>query len=165
MKTIDYLNLIQKTYHKDGKPASDYRAAELLEVAKQTISRYRKHSTTFDDVTALKAAELLSIDPALIFADMQAERAKNEDARRVWETIGATIRASAAAPVILSALIALSLSNSSTFSTTYKAENLAQIRLFLILCKIGLFPLILSLLTSTTKNKNEYNHSALINKD
>ncbi|MEE9350986.1 MAG: hypothetical protein V3U78_01900 [Thiotrichaceae bacterium] len=79
MKTIDYLNMINKNYN-----ASDYKVAQLLLINKTSVHRYRNKGGTFDDNTAIKVAELLDIDYAIILTDMQIERAKNDTTRSAW---------------------------------------------------------------------------------
>ena len=123
----------------NGKPASDYRTADILEVSKPTISKYRRHGSTFDDNTALKVAALLDIDPAVIFADMQTERAKSEDARNVWQNIAESLRNQATTAAILSAVFYIAFSLSPIESGAYIEKSAQTTRVNLILCQIVCF--------------------------
>ena len=95
MKTIDYIETIKKT-----NDATYYKVAQLLEINHSTISRYRKKERYFDDETCLKVAELLEIDPAIVLADIHAERAKIRKTKDVWEKIATALRATAATAII-----------------------------------------------------------------
>lgn len=85
MKTVEYMDEIMR---RKGIP-SDYALAKALGVTKQTVSRYRSGIGLFDDHVALRAAELLGIDPGIVLLDIYAERAKNSEVRTVWERISA----------------------------------------------------------------------------
>ena len=66
---------------------SDYAIAKKLGVVKQSVSNYRNHKTTFDDMTALRVASLLEIEPSVVVASCHAERAKTPEEKTVWTTI------------------------------------------------------------------------------
>ena len=63
---------------------SDYAVAKLLGVSRQSVSQYQLGKASFDDLTAVRAAELLGLNPLEVISAANAERAKSEDARRVW---------------------------------------------------------------------------------
>ncbi|CAD9228386.1 Helix-turn-helix protein [Burkholderia cenocepacia] len=81
--TIEWLDALKA--HLDLP--SDYAAAKLLGVTRSAVSHYRTGRTTFDDSTAIRVAELLGVDPAEVFASMQYERAKSDEARAVWASL------------------------------------------------------------------------------
>lgn len=60
---------------------SDYRAAKELGIKPNTISMYRTRCGTLDEVTALRLAGVLHLDPAAILLDQAAERTKSEEVR------------------------------------------------------------------------------------
>ena len=95
MKTTKQLlaELARRYPRSDGRPASDYGLAKLLNVSTPTLSRYQKHGRTFDDDVALRVAELLNLEPLKVLAAMQAERAKNAEVRKVWAAAAATLAA------------------------------------------------------------------------
>lgn len=66
---------------------SDYQLAKALGVTQQTISRYRVGKDSFSDSTALKVAELLDMDPAIVAATAHAERAKSDPERAMWSDL------------------------------------------------------------------------------
>ncbi|MBD1410261.1 DUF3693 domain-containing protein [Burkholderia contaminans] len=66
---------------------SDYAVAKALGVTRGAVSHYRTGRSAFDDVTAVRAAELLGMDPAVMLASVQYERAKNEDVREAWASL------------------------------------------------------------------------------
>lgn len=60
---------------------SDYRAAKELGIKPNTISMYRTRCGTLDELTALKLAGFLHLDPAAILLDQAAERTKSDEVR------------------------------------------------------------------------------------
>jgi len=97
MKTVDYLDAIRRKYN-----CSDYRAAQLLEVTKQTVSHYRKGGS-FSEGAAIKAAQLLELDPAEVLIATQAERIKHREARQILEKLAKGLHRGAAAGLVLAA--------------------------------------------------------------
>ncbi|WP_454710700.1 helix-turn-helix domain-containing protein [Cupriavidus nantongensis] len=63
---------------------SDYAIAKALCVTRAAISSYRTGRSYFDDLTAVRVAEVLGINPMEVIAAANRERAKSEDARKVW---------------------------------------------------------------------------------
>ncbi len=117
MKTVDYLDKIKKA-HPDtgGNPASDYRTAKLLKVAKATVSKYRIQGTCFNDDVAARAAELLGIPAYVVIIDMHYERAKKKNNIHVinaWKDISKKITTTAAALVIATGAASPALEGSS----------------------------------------------------
>lgn len=67
---------------------SDYRAARELGVTRGAMSQIRTgDSATLGEETALKVAEALQLDPALVLADQAMERARSESARTAWAAV------------------------------------------------------------------------------
>lgn len=64
---------------------SDYAAAKVLGVTRQTVSGYRTGRATFDDEVAFLVAEILDVNPLEVMVSSRAERAKNDDQRHAWE--------------------------------------------------------------------------------
>ena len=91
---------------------SDYAAAKALGLSRFTVSGYRQRpDATLDENIALKVAQVLEINPALVLADQAMERAKNEDARSAWSAILERLggMAGGASTAILSVLWAIVL--------------------------------------------------------
>lgn len=80
MDTRDYLARCKRVHHIE----SDYALAKLLGVSRQAVSNWQRGQFTLGNRDCYKVAELLGMDPALIIADMEAERAeragKDDDA-------------------------------------------------------------------------------------
>jgi transcriptional regulator with XRE-family HTH domain len=102
MKTSQYLDLLKAHYDL----TSDYQIAKKAGLSTQSVSRYRLNKTSFDDLTAIRIAELLEIEPAKIMADMHALRAKDAETRAVWERLSKTLT-SAAAAIFLGVFVSL----------------------------------------------------------
>ena len=81
--TVEFLDAISA---QEGD-CSDYRLAKLLGLKQQQVSNYRNKGGTFSDGTAIRAAELLKIDPAYILLCMHQERAKEPEEKAVWASM------------------------------------------------------------------------------
>lgn len=100
MKTVQLLDAVRAKH----KLPSDYAAAGLLGLTRAQISRYRNGKDFFGDEVALRVAALLEADPAVIVADMHAERARDEQGRALWLGISERLRAAGVAAVVLLSL-------------------------------------------------------------
>lgn len=81
--TIEILDALKQ--HQGG--VSDYAIAKTLGVTRGAVSIWRNGKGYFDDSTAIRVAELLKIDPAIIIASVHAERSKSEKEKAVWREI------------------------------------------------------------------------------
>jgi plasmid maintenance system antidote protein VapI len=63
---------------------SDYKLAQVLDVAQQTITSYRHGRTQMNDEVAFRAAHMLGKPPAPLMAQIAGERAKNANVAKVW---------------------------------------------------------------------------------
>ena len=78
--TQRYVQEIESRYRtKNGKEIAD-----LLGVAEMSVSRYRNQQKGFADDVAIKAAQLLNIDPKKIVAELQEERATTPETKALW---------------------------------------------------------------------------------
>tara|TARA_B110000008_G_scaffold211558_1_gene210461 strand:+ start:483 stop:836 length:354 start_codon:yes stop_codon:yes gene_type:complete len=67
---------------------SKYGIAKLMNVSQRTAANWIDRGTTFDNASAKKAADLLSLDFEFILICMEAERAKKNPATAAaWEHI------------------------------------------------------------------------------
>lgn len=78
--TVEYLNAVKA---RRDLP-SDYAAAKLLGVTRAAVSRYRLGQGYFEDIVALRVAEILEIDPMEVIAAVNLERARTESDRLTW---------------------------------------------------------------------------------
>jgi len=60
---------------------SDYAAAKLLGIAKQTISMYRSRESTLDENAAINVANTPGVPPTGLILDQTAERTKSPEVR------------------------------------------------------------------------------------
>lgn len=63
---------------------SDYAAAKVLGVTRQSASGWLNGRQTFDDEVCLRVAEILEVDPFEVLANIKIERIKDEERRAVW---------------------------------------------------------------------------------
>jgi hypothetical protein len=80
--------------------ASDYRAAQLLEVKPQTVYRWVKGEAYMSDDVGLRAAEMLGLDPGKVLISLHIEREKGNATSQVWKDIGRRLEM-AAMPVVV----------------------------------------------------------------
>lgn len=78
--TIDYLDAVKTRLNLP----SDYAAAKALGVTRSAVSRYRNGVGVFDEIVAIRVAELLQIEPIEVIAACKAESAPDEHIRSVW---------------------------------------------------------------------------------
>jgi hypothetical protein len=88
MNSIQYLDAIRARYG-----VSDYAAAPLIGVSKGAISAVRTNKSGFGEVPALRIAQLLEKNPHEVLAHLRAERAPNEEVKRVWLEIASKFAA------------------------------------------------------------------------
>jgi hypothetical protein len=82
-RTVEFLDAVKSRHHV----GSDYALRTLLQVSKQTISRYRNGEDYLGDIPAARVAELLEIDPGYVVACAHAERAKKPEEKAIWQHI------------------------------------------------------------------------------
>lgn len=80
MKTVDYLKQVKRRLGIE----SDYALAKALGVTRGTVSNLQLGKNTMSDETAMKVADILELQRALVLADMHAEREKNPELQAVW---------------------------------------------------------------------------------
>jgi DNA-binding XRE family transcriptional regulator len=80
MNTIEYLKAAKAALGIE----SDYALAKAIGTTRSNMSSLANGKSTMSDETALKVAEILKKHPAIVLADMHAEREKNPAVRAVW---------------------------------------------------------------------------------
>lgn len=88
-QTLSYLERLKAAYPYQGKPASDYRAAKLLEVNQTVISSYRSGRAKMGDRTAIRLAHLLELPENIVVADIHLDKAETAEERAFWQQIKA----------------------------------------------------------------------------
>lgn len=86
--------LLDRVAEKIGK-SSDYALAKALSAPQQRLSNYRHGRTQMDDDVAMQVAEILGDDPAVILAELHAERSKSPAARNHFIRLADLARAAA----------------------------------------------------------------------
>lgn len=83
MNTIEYLDAVKS---RSGI-TSDYALAKVLGVTQAAVSNYRVGRSRIDDDVALTIAQLLGINPLIVIAAANAERAKTPEQRARWSGV------------------------------------------------------------------------------
>lgn len=66
---------------------TDIEVSRKLEWKPQQTHRYRHRVNTFNDVTAIKVAYALDIEPAYVVACMSWQMARTPEAKAVWARV------------------------------------------------------------------------------
>ena len=80
MRTIEYLDQVKARHGIK----SDYALAQVLAVTHATVSHYRTGRSIMDATVAVKVAELLALNPLVVIAAAEIERATKDKVRQVW---------------------------------------------------------------------------------
>jgi len=97
-----YLDLLKEKLNVQ----SDYALSKELNLSRAKISNFRTGFRAFDDVTLFKVAEALGINPAVIQADLNLEKAKTPEKKKFWKETYSKIAGTAAAVILSSGLVA-----------------------------------------------------------
>lgn len=84
MKTVN--QLLDAIKEKHGLK-SDYKLALFLGVREQSIGNYRHERTLPDASASAKIAAALDMDADLLTVQIEAMRAKTDDARQLWQRV------------------------------------------------------------------------------
>lgn len=101
MKAFEYCDAVKEKVGIE----SHYALAKRLGIAKQSITKLYAGGT-FSNETALKVAEILEIDPLIVIADSEIEKAKVPEIRAVWENLAARIAAAVVMGVGVGGMVA-----------------------------------------------------------
>ena len=84
MRTIvEVLDRVKKVQ----KLKSDYKLSLTVGIGESSLHAYRNRGTLPDEINCKKLADAAGDDPALLVVEMQAQRAKSEEARAIWLSI------------------------------------------------------------------------------
>lgn len=83
MNTLDYLQAVKTALGI----TSDYALAKALGIKQTTISGYRAGRSRIDDDVALTISEILKLNPLVVIASANAERAKTPEQRARWSGV------------------------------------------------------------------------------
>ncbi|WP_072767101.1 hypothetical protein [Nitrosospira sp. Nsp11] len=85
-KTWDFLDDLKAALGIE----SDYALSRALTVHKQQISKWRTGSSTFDDSTAIRVAQIIKTDYRYVIACMHLQRASTPETKSAWQEIART---------------------------------------------------------------------------
>jgi hypothetical protein len=88
------------------KVTSDYKLSLCVGIGESSLFAYRNKGVLPDEINCIKLANAMGEDPALLTVEMQAQRAKTDEARGVWLSIAKRLQMGGAS-VILMALLAI----------------------------------------------------------
>jgi len=80
MNTLEYLAAVKKRLVIE----SDYALAARLGVTRSAISKLQQGKGVFGDDVALTVAQILDLNPLIVIAQANAERANTPEARSRW---------------------------------------------------------------------------------
>jgi len=101
--TKKYVEVMREQY----KGCSDYRLAQLLQVSKSCISRWKHGNGTIDDEPAARLADLCGLDPLVVLTELHLERSRSRASRQYFEGILKVLDKSEVAVFILFSLLIL----------------------------------------------------------
>jgi transcriptional regulator with XRE-family HTH domain len=85
---------------------SDYKLAMVLGVSQTAVIYYRQGKTLPDARSITKICDLTGDDPDILIAEIEAQRAKTDEARERWTSIAKRLTAAAAAGIVSASVIA-----------------------------------------------------------
>ena len=121
--TVQYLDALKARLDLP----SDYAAAKVLGVTRQAVSKYRNGLSVFDENTAIRAAELLSLDPLEVIAACKAESAPDSHIRRVWENAWGKATGATATTALAACIVGLAAAPSPAHSAPLSSDNASSI--------------------------------------
>lgn len=101
--TKKYLEIIREQYNG----CSDYRIAQLLQVSRSCIPRWKKGAGTIDDEPAVRLADLCGLDPLVVLTELHLERSRSRASRQYFEGILKVLDKSEVAVFLLFSLLFL----------------------------------------------------------
>jgi transcriptional regulator with XRE-family HTH domain len=81
--TVQYLDAVKDRLDLP----SDYAIAKALNVTRAAVSSYRTGRSMPDDLVCARIAAVIGVEPMEVIAAINYQRAKNDDARSLWESI------------------------------------------------------------------------------
>ncbi len=104
MKTVD--ELLDGVKSRRSIP-SDYKLAAYLGVVPGAVKHWRHGRSLPDARVAARIAAELELDPGVLVAELEAQRAQSEETRALWAQIAARLQGGAVHGALLAILVAL----------------------------------------------------------
>ena len=110
-QVLDHAKTVQKV-------KSDYKLALCLGIGESSLSAYRNGRGLPDEINCKKLADAMGEDPALLTVQMQAQRAKTDEARDIWIGIAKRLQTGFASLTILVMVAIVSIAASALIAWT-----------------------------------------------
>jgi len=130
--TNEVIDRIKSEHHLP----SDYAAAKLLGVSKQSMSKYRNNKNQFSDDVAYRAAELAKLSPFKVIASLQSERKNQQSNKEIWSEMEKKDRL--VKKIQNQEVIQAIQSAADGTASPAQRKILAELTELCILCKIGI---------------------------
>ena len=88
------------------KLPSDYKLALTMGISFSSLTNYRHGKSLPDPRVISKLCELTGDDPGLLLAQIEAQRAKTDEAKALWTDIAKRLAAAAAAGIVSASVMA-----------------------------------------------------------
>jgi len=85
---------------------SDYKLALVMGISQTALIYYRQGKSLPDARVISKLCDLTGDDPAILLAEIEAHRAKTDEARALWTDIAKRLAAAAAAGIVSASVLA-----------------------------------------------------------
>lgn len=89
MNTLEYLRAVKSRLGIE----SDYALASRLGVTRSAVSKLQQGKVVFGDDVALTVAQILDVNPLVVIAQANAERASTPEMRNRWMDVVTGFRA------------------------------------------------------------------------
>lgn len=125
MRTID--DVLDRA-KKAQKVQSDYKLSLTVGISESSLSAYRHGRNLPDEINCKKLAAAMGEDPALLTVEMQALRAKTEEARAIWVDIAKRLQKGVAnvRMLLVLAIVAIAAHAAPAWAALYVASNAAS---------------------------------------
>lgn len=115
---------------------SDYAIAKALGVTRAAISSYRTGRSMPDDLVCARIAAALDVEPMEVISAINYQRAKSDDARKLWETIWGKAAGAIALSLIACAVGALAVAPTTSRASDLSSESQKQAQYYNVVRKI-----------------------------
>lgn len=130
MQTVNELLDAVKARHGIG---SDYKLARFLGLTEGAVRNYRHMRSMPDELACVKIAGALDLDGDVLAAQVQAQRARDEETRAFWQRIAARLQAGAVHSALLAVLVGVGFFGSSPSAHATAAQPDTAARLYIML--------------------------------
>lgn len=112
---------------------SDYKLAAYLGVVPGAVKHWRHGRSLPDARVAARIASELELDPDVLVAELEAQRAQTEETRQLWQRIAARLQAGAVHSALLAVLVGVGFFGTSPSAHATAAQPETAARLYIML--------------------------------